>query len=227
MINTGLVTWATQKRTQQSWKKYEKINEGLGIALHSMEGNYTEPPPRQGDPNVSSSYMFAIKKDGELVQYYPVTASTWTSGNSKANTELWSVEMVGFAGQEPTRAQKNTLTRLVEEWERYTQRRATRDLAAPRTLWEHNEVAKWVEPNAGAVACPSHRYDNWYDEWDARISPPDSEPDSEDSDLAILNTMLRNREMLRNLASQTTQIGEGKLRRGVKLLQEAGILPLD
>lgn len=220
---TGLVDWATQRRTQQQWKKYDTPNKALGIALHSMEGHYTEPPPRQGDPTVQSSYLFAITKEGELVQYFSVKASTWASGNSKANIELWSVEMVGFAGEEPTRAQKDTLNNLVREWERYTQRKATRDPNAPRTLWEHNEVAQWIEPNAGATACPSHRYDNWYDEWAAMVSPPDP---GEEEDLT-LNQMLRQREMLRNLASQTTQRGESNLSRGVELLQKEGILPLD
>ena len=221
-INTeGLVSWATQMRTQQAWKKYPEVNKGLGIALHSMEGSYREPPPRQGNPAIFSSYMFAIRKEGELIQYFPVTASTWASGNSKANVELWSIEMVGFAGEEPTGAQKDTLSNLVREWEGHTGRVATRDVAN-RTLWEHNEVAQWIEPNAGATACPSHRYDNWYDEWSAMVPPPDP-----DDTLDILNSMLRKREMLRNLASQTTQIGEGKLRKGVELLQKEGILPLD
>lgn len=156
-------------------KVYAQPNAGLGLACHSQEGYRNSVEARffstERDPADATRYsayaaasvMFYNPLRGPLVQYYPVTASTWTSGNARANTTLWAVESEGLASREgPLEAnQEANLRHLLAAWEAHTGRVATRTPAA-RTLWQHNEVWNWSNPNAGPTACPSGRYDRFF-----------------------------------------------------------------
>lgn len=176
-IADGWLDWA-ERRAGVPDKVYSAPNLGLGIVCHSQEGYRDSIDARflsrerdPADPSRYSAYaaastMFYNPFEGPLVQYYPVTASTWTSGNAVANTMLWAVESEGMARRDgPLNAnQVANLRHLIAEWEAHTGDFATRDLAGPdgRTLWQHNEVWHWAEPNAGPTACPSHRYDPFF-----------------------------------------------------------------
>ena len=153
-------------------KVYSAKNAGNGLALHSMEGygyggihgrmnNTDRDPDGRYTFYAQASWMFSLMVDGTLIQHYPVTASTWTSGNWLANTTLWGIESEGKAGTPLTAAQVKTVLRLWREYEAHTGKFATREHPI-RTLWEHNEVALWAEPNGGPTSCPSHRYDPAY-----------------------------------------------------------------
>lgn len=169
-IVDGWITWA-ERRTAPQDKVYSAANRGKGLALHSAEGAIAgaEARLRATDRDddgrytryAAASWTFFLRKGAGLVQYYPVTASTWASGNAAANTSLWAVEAEGVAGEPLTDGQAATLLRLLDEWEAHTGRRATRDEPG-RTLWEHREVWDWASPNAGPTACPSGRYAPFY-----------------------------------------------------------------
>ncbi|GAB4338099.1 MAG: hypothetical protein Kow0010_26380 [Dehalococcoidia bacterium] len=169
-IVDGWVTWAERREAPED-KVYSAANQGRGLALHSAEGSIAgaEARLRSSEREVdgrytryaAASWMFFLRAGGGLVQYYPVTASTWSSGNAAANTSLWAVEAEGLASETLTGGQVATLLRLVDEWEAHTGRSATRDEPC-RTLWEHREVWDWATPNAGPTACPSGRYEPLY-----------------------------------------------------------------
>jgi hypothetical protein len=84
-------------------------------------------------PNAAASVMFANPKAGPLIQYYPVTASTWTSGNRKANTTLRGVESEGRVGEPLSGNQVQNMLRLAREFGAHTGRPATRDPARRRS----------------------------------------------------------------------------------------------
>lgn len=169
-IVDGWVTWA-ERRPAPGDKVYSVENQGRGLVLHSAEGSIIGAEARLRSPErdtsgrytryAAASWQFFLRAEGSLVQYYPVTASTWSSGNAAANTSLWAVEAEGVAGEPLTGGQVATLLRLVDEWEAHTGRRATRD-EPNRTIWEHREVWDWATPNAGPTACPSGRYEPFY-----------------------------------------------------------------
>lgn len=169
-IVDGWITWA-ERREAPADKVYSARNQGRGLALHSAEGSLAGAEARlrstERDPDgrytryAAASWMLFLRAGGGLVQYFPVTASTWTSGNATANTTLWAVEAEGVASEPLTEGQVATLLRLVDEWEAHTGRRASRDEPG-RTLWEHREVWDWGTPNAGPTACPSGRYEPFY-----------------------------------------------------------------
>ena len=151
---------------------YSAPNAGLGIVCHSIEGSVDGALSRflstdrdaNGNytPAAQASVMFINPLAGTLIQMYPVTASTWTSGNAFANTHLWAVESEGKAGMPLNDNQVANMLRLCQEYEAHTGRTATRGQASPalpRTIWQHNEVWDWSTPNAGPTACPSGRYD--------------------------------------------------------------------
>ena len=169
-IVDGWVPWA-ERRGAPDDKVYSAVNQGRGLALHSAEGSIVGAEARlrstERDTDgrytryAAASWMFFLRAGGGLVQYYPVTASTWSSGNAAANTSLWAVEAEGVAGEPLTGGQLGTLLRLVDEWEGHTGRSASRDESG-KTLWEHREVWNWASPNAGPTACPSGRYEPFY-----------------------------------------------------------------
>jgi hypothetical protein len=181
-IRDGFVDWAVRIDGPAD-KVYSEPNKQLGIVCHSIEGNMgaSDRLGRVFDVsrNADGSYtdaaamscMFVLRKVGRLVQYYPVTASPWCSGNRTANTGLWSVEVEGRAGEPWTAAQVATMLRLADEWEAYTGKKLSRADGSPlrtigtanafiptgRTLFRHKEVAMWDIRNAGPTACDSDR----------------------------------------------------------------------
>jgi hypothetical protein len=178
-------------------KVYSAKNAGNGLALHSMEGyGYGGIHGRMNNTDrdaggrytfyAQASWMFSLMVDGTLIQHYPVTASTWTSGNWLANTTLWGIESEGKAGFPLTAAQVKTFIRLAREYEAHTGKPATREHPI-RTLWEHNEVAQWAEPNGGPTSCPSRRYDPAYAEL---ARPTTTETDMTPEERATFNALV-------------------------------------
>lgn len=133
-------------------------NDSLGIVCHSMEGGLEGSLNEMFKPERQASWMFSNPKFGGLIQHYPVTSRTWTSGNSKANNTLWAVESEGKAGEPLNANQVANMLLLAREFEAYTGKRIDR----ADNLWEHNEVWDWATPNAGPTACPSDRYEPFY-----------------------------------------------------------------
>ena len=149
-------------------KVYSHLNSGRGIVCHSIEGSVAGAmsrflaTTRMQDGSytglAAASCMFINPAAGELIQMYPITASTWTSGNRIANCSLWAVESEGRAGEPLNDNQVANMLRLAGEWEAWSGKKLERRV----TLWEHNEVYNWALANAGPTACPSHRYDPFY-----------------------------------------------------------------
>lgn len=181
----GWLEWAA-RRPGVADKVYSQPNAGLGLALHSMEGSvrgsearFFSPEREPEDPGRYTAYaaastMFANPKTAALIQYYPVTASTWTSGNRKANTTLSAVESEGRAGEPLNGNQVENMLRLCREFEAHTALRAKRSLPG-RTLWEHREVWDWEARNAGPTACPSGRYAPFYEALEGEMTPEERE----------------------------------------------------
>lgn len=155
MIVNGWVAFA-ERVPGPSNKVYAATNACAGVVWHSMEGWYAGSLGELLKPSRSASWMFSIKLGGELVQHYPVTACCWASGNRYANCQWWSVELEGTHTMPINGAQLATALQLIEEWEAYSGRTASR--SEPKTMYEHREVATMEVPNAGPTACPSGRY---------------------------------------------------------------------
>lgn len=179
-------------------KVYSQPNAGEGIVCHSIEGedrtddipdrflSTEKTPDGQYTPNAQASVMFVNPSEDShpLIEMYPITASTWTSGNRAANTKLWAVESEGFAGTPLTAKQRERMWIIVNNWEARTGKRATRGgpNGEGRTIWQHNEVWNWSTPSAGPTACPSGRYDEFFEELAARNAKLDAEESGEEID---------------------------------------------
>ena len=168
MIIDGWVDWAIRIDGVPD-KVYTQKNTGEWITCHSVVGEESEF--QDGVPNrflstdkdssgrytdsAAASCMFILRKNGDLIQMYPVWASTWTSGGREANTRSWAIEAEGGLNPytEPlTSAASNTFVRLVREWEDYTHNKAVLN----ETLLQHRQVAQlFAYP---ATACASDRY---------------------------------------------------------------------
>lgn len=214
MIFDGWVDWADRAAGPVN-KVYVEANTGAGIVCHSMEGTYQGSFNELLNPSRQASWMFSLRKNGKLVQHYRVTASPWASGNKTANTSLWSVEAEGVAGQPLTDEQSDTLYRLCREWEAYHGDGRMAQRVEPRTVWQHNEVWNWEAVNAGATACPSGRYDQFFAVLEAANIP---EPEVEPSAVEVLNAAIMKREALRLIASGDI----AQVERAVTVLRAAG-----
>ena len=171
MIIAGWISWAVRIDGVPD-KIYSQANTGEWITCHSIVGQETEfqdgIPNRFLDtskdesgnytPYAAASCMFILRTNGTLIQMYPVTASTWTSGGREANTRSWAVEAEGGLspnyGEPLTPMQEQTFIRLVREWEQYTGFPAIPGI----TLRQHKDVA--IEFNYPRTACASDRYNN-------------------------------------------------------------------
>lgn len=170
VIIDGWLDWA-ERRAGHPQKVYSQANAGLGIACHSIVGNlpnHSIPArflsdermpgnPSQFAPMAQASVMFILYRDGHLIQMYPVTASTWTSGGYEGNTRYWAVEAEG--GFDPvteplTREAEDTFIRLATEWEAHSGLRA----APGVNILEHRDIARMF--GYDATACASGRYSN-------------------------------------------------------------------
>lgn len=161
MIVQGWVDWASRLDGPDG-KTYPEANQIRGIALHSMEGSYAGSLAELTRPERQASWHFSLRADGSLIQHYPITASCWASGNKIANTRLVAIELEGKAGTPITTVQVVILRRVIREIGVHAGWVATR-AETGRTIWQHNEVWNWGWPNAGATACPSNRYQPYFD----------------------------------------------------------------
>lgn len=174
----GFLDWAT-KFPGISDKQYSEPNQGLALVGHSIVGSYESALGRfmstAKDANgnytdhAAASVMFILRKTGELVQMYPVTASTWTTGGRVANTTMWAIEAEGGplsnVSEPLTDGQVATLLRLSDEFTARTGRKVVKG----STFREHGEVAKAL--SYPATACPSNRYVRFYEALNAREAP--------------------------------------------------------
>lgn len=174
MINNGWVDWALRIDGVPD-KIYTAPNTGEWITCHSIVGEESEfqdgipnrflleeklPDGRYTD-RAAASCMFILRKNGTLIQMYPVWASTWTSGGREANTRSWAIEAEG--GLNPTTekltpAARQSFVRLVREWENYTGRKAVPN----ETLLQHKQVAQLF--GYAPTACASDRYSEAWQE---------------------------------------------------------------
>ena len=169
MIVNGFLDWATRINGVPD-KIYSEPNRGIGIACHSVVGRESEF--QDGVPNrflstektadgrytasAAASCMFVLRESGELIQMYPVTASTWTSGGREGNTSFWAIEAEGGLfpnyGEQLTLKAQKTFIRLVTEWEAYTGLSAKPGV----NILQHSQIAQ--KYGYAPTACASGRY---------------------------------------------------------------------
>lgn len=168
MIVDGFIDWA-RRIDGHPLKVYSQPNAGLGIACHSIVGdlpNHSIPsrflsddrnPDGSFTASAAASVMFILYRDGHLIQMYPVTASTWTSGGFEGNTRYWAIEAEGGGypnyGEDLTKAAQDTFVRLVTEWEAHSGLTALPNL----NILQHRQIA--ARYGYAATACASGRYD--------------------------------------------------------------------
>jgi hypothetical protein len=170
VIVNGWIDWTTHIPGVPD-KVYSEPNRGIGIACHSVVGKETEF--QDGVPNrflstektadgrytasAAASSMFVLRESGELIQMYPVTASTWTSGGREGNTQFWAIEAEGGLypnyGEQLTDAAADTFIRLVTEFEDHTGLPAIPDA----NILQHRQIAALY--GYASTACASGRYD--------------------------------------------------------------------
>jgi len=185
MIVNGWLDW-TKIMMGVADKVYSEPNRGLGLIGHSIVGTpeaaFGRFMSRERDADgqytsyAAASVMFINPKVGPLIQMYPVTASTWTSGGREANTSLWAIETEGGApGNESEPLNDNqvaNLMRLVADFEAHRGfkiHRGSRGSSADNKLdnfREHGEIAHQL--GYSATACPSRRYERFYEALNAR-----------------------------------------------------------
>lgn len=176
MIRDGWVDWAVRIDGIPD-KVYSKPNSGEWLTCHSIVGQEWEY--EDGVPNrflstasyidefgrkrytdyAAASCMFILRKNGVLIQMYPLSASTWTSGGSEANTRSFAIEAEGGLapdyGEPLTPEAEATFIKLYWELARHQRWNAL-------TPWEHLKQHKDVarEFKTSATACASDRYAN-------------------------------------------------------------------
>ena len=158
VVVDGWLDWA-ERVDGPATKQFPQPNSGKGIACHSVVGNLPNHtvPSRFFDPNDQASVMFILYKDGHVIQMYPVTASTWTSGSFAANTNFWSIEAEGGFNPytEPLTVEaEESFIRIVTEWENHTGRKALIN----ENILQHKQLVAIY--GGGATACASDRYSN-------------------------------------------------------------------
>lgn len=206
----GFVSWARRIDGLPD-KVYSQPNTGIGFACHSVVGE--EADFQDGIPNrflsterdangrytdyAAASVTFVLRKSGILIQMYPITASTWTSGSRAANTQYIAMELEGGAapdyGEPMTAAQAGAFVLLIRELEFHKGIRYVPDV----NILQHKQL---VAMYGGApTACASDRYQRGYDILladeeesmtptqlrilravsDLLVGPPDSETDAD------------------------------------------------
>jgi hypothetical protein len=224
----GWVDWAVRETARQD-KRYPEPNAGVGIVWHSQVGHGVQALINIQNSDRPTSYMFWIGFDGSLHQLSPVFHSTWTSGNSVANTRYWNVELEGGRKgnlhQPINDAQLATAIRLLEEWmeytgsvqpERYDNFPFKYESEPLGNQFEHREVSnRWDRPHSKATLCPSGRYERFWKYIEvtymtpAPPPPPDPDPppildlDDELDDDDRLRQVTAAREALRFVASRS------------------------
>jgi hypothetical protein len=164
ITSDGWVTWATRVEGIKD-KIYSQPNSGQGFACHSIVGSINAAlgrflsterlPDGRYTPYAAASCVFLLAYDGKLIQMYPITASTWTSGGPEGNCNYIPLELEGGWNpyDEPmTDAQVETFVRLIRELE---QHKGFRYLPG-RNMLEHWQVAE--KYSYAPTACASGRY---------------------------------------------------------------------
>ena len=228
MIVDGYIDWALRIDGVPD-KIYTAPNTGEWITCHSVVGE--EPEFYDGIPNrfldlskdasgrytsyAAASCMFILRKNGVLIQMYPVWASTWTSGGPEANTRSWAIEAEGGVypnyGEKLTPAAELSFLRLVREWERYTNRKAIPN----KTLLQHKDVAKMF--GYPATSCASDRYS---DAWNKILQS--SEEDMYKEKYEELTEAINKRMAILALASDLNRYQE--MLKAYDLLKKNGLL---
>lgn len=151
-------------------KIYSAPNTGIGFACHSVVG--AESPSVDGVPDrflstektadgrytayAAASCVFVLRQNGELIQMYPITASTWTSGGREGNTNYIPMELEG--GQYPqfdepmTDAQVASFVLLVRDLETA---KGIKYVPGENML-EHRQIAEMY--GYAPTSCASGRY---------------------------------------------------------------------
>lgn len=223
-IINGWIDWA-ERRDGHPLKQYSKKNSAEWITCHSIVGdlpNHAIPsrflddsrkPDGSFTDSAAASVMFILYKDGHLIQMYPVTSSTWTSGGSEANTRSWAIEAEGGLSpytEKLTQQARTTFVRLVQEWEQYSGRKAIPN----ETLLQHKDVARKF--GYLATACASDRYS---EAWEACLL---NEDDMYKEKYDELNEAIKMRLALISLASDLERYED--MKKAYTLLKQATIL---
>lgn len=177
MIVNGWIDWA-ERRDGIPDKVYSAPCQGLWLTCHSVVGQESEfqdgipdrflSTARGSDGryllSAAASVKFIGRKNGLLIQMYPMAAATWTSGGPEANIGSDAIEEEGGGYHadgtpnfsEPlTPAQEDTFIRLYTELEAYH----GWDPARPQDyLKQHKDVARQF--GYDATSCASDRYAN-------------------------------------------------------------------
>ena len=179
----GYVDWAVRIPGVPE-KVYSAPNRMLGLIGHSIvgqESDFEDGVPnrflsldREADGrftrNAAASCVFVLRKSGVLIQMYPVTASTWTSGGPEANTSYVPIELegglIGNESEPMTDAQLASMLRLVADFEAFRGVKIVRGV----TFREHGELAR--ELGYDATACPSSRYQRLYEALEDDMADP-------------------------------------------------------
>lgn len=198
MIVGGWLDW-TVRIDGIADKVYTEPNRGLGIACHSVVGMESEGadgvPDRFLATNrgadgrytdyAAASCMFVLRRNGTLIQMYPISASTWTSGGREGNTRFWAIEAEGGRypdyGEKLTPVAEAAFIRLVTEWEAHTGIRA----APGANILQHKDIA--TAYGYAATACASDRYSAVW----ARIAAGERYGEMNDTDRARLARLER------------------------------------
>lgn len=227
MIINGWVDWAIRIDGVPD-KVYTQKNTGEWITCHSVVGEESEF--QDGVPNrflstdkdssgrytdsAAASCMFILRKNGDLIQMYPVWASTWTSGGREANTRSWAIEAEGGLypyTEKLTSQQSETFVRLVREWETYTG-----CIALPNeTLLQHKDVARLF--GYASTACASDRYS---EAWNMVLQS--SEEDMYKEKYEELTAAIEKRMAILALASDLNRYEE--MLKAYEILKREGLL---
>lgn len=166
ITGSGWCTFATRIPGPAD-KIYSEPNSGIGFACHSIVGSAEAAlarflstdrlPNGMYTPAAAASCTFILKQNGELIQMYPITASTWTSGSRAANTQYIAMELEGGAlpdyGEPMTGPQVASFVLLVRDLETKTGVRYVPNV----NMLQHKQLVALY--GGGATACASDRYD--------------------------------------------------------------------
>lgn len=179
----GWVDWAVRIPGVPD-KVYSAPNRMLGLIGHSVvgqESDFEDGVPnrflsldREADGrytrNAAASCVFVLRKSGVLIQMYPVTAATWTSGGPEANTSYVPIELegglIGNTDEPMTDQQLASMLRLVADFEAFR----GIEIVPGVTFREHGELA--AELGYDATACPSNRYARLYEALEGDMADP-------------------------------------------------------
>jgi len=177
VIKDGWVDWAERVDGVPD-KIYSAPCKGLWLTCHSIVGEESEfqdgIPNRflstekwfnpatnriEYTPAAAASCKFILRKNGHLIQMYPLVAATWTSGGPEANVGSDAIEAEGggpaWTTEPLTKAAEDTFIRL------YTELEAARGWDPKRPLdylRQHKDVARAFD--YAPTACASDRYSN-------------------------------------------------------------------